>query len=1157
MGAKLTPDQERAVLSTHGDLAIAAGAGTGKTTVLARRFAEGVATDDSSSMAADIERVLTITFTVKAAGEIAERARRVVGEAISLDAARRMDRAWISTIHGLCSRLIRRHPLEAGVEPGFSLADELQASLLQAEAFEVAASRLCLGADGSTADADVTRVFEVFAFETVKAGVIAMHERARSMGLDPRRVQFPTGEEELGALTQKAVRQADDFLRACTECRQTDAISRASSVVEVYAKALSACELGDAGACEELDAIVGGLQALPSPRSPQVLEMRAALVETNGELGRVIVGMRESATMRGLQRLLEEYAKDYAARKSSRALLDHEDLQEGVLRLFERNPDLAARYRRHFRMIMVDEFQDTNDLQMRVLEYLRDSDFCIVGDEHQSIYGFRNADVRIFRRLRSQIEDHVELRDNFRSHADLLGFVNGMFGTSSLFGADFLQLRAGRIEQPSLPVLSEQPRVRCLLVDKGTAAKADGRSEEALRIAQEVRRLIEGGVAPGDIAVLLRNSTNAPRYASAIEDQGHVVNVSAGERFFESQEVAEVLALLRVLSLPADDEALISVLSGRFVRASNDALFAIRAALGPRARLFDALRAVATEARPDSLSEADYEQLASTSSRLQALRAAQSRLGLGELIYAACEAFDYDLVLFSMGAPGVRAWANVQKLVSFAEEFEEVESSALGAFVEQMRLRATEAARESMASVGSSKEAVQVMTIHASKGLEFPVVIVADLGVATARGGAAFLLGERETDLDKHADERVPIAGIKFPDPDPKGKRPTETLEYRRLADEAKRNEVEEQKRCLYVACTRARERLLLTGTCGLDKEPGDGQLVDWVRGALGNPQESGTVELGGVDVGVEIVRVEPKEATEGTESDTQGTEREAGTLAAARALTEVASAEVFADCPLPPQLVAPEAHARGAFLPPTISYTQLHQFDACPFSYYVRSVMRLRSIEQQLGATNFGSALHALLQQASPEGISPSVLDATCRRYRLDGSARARLVATAERFLGGEIARRAYAGERVDRESPLRVPVGDTHLVGNMDLLSWTGQRALIVDYKTGEAPPKDSPRLHGYRLQASCYALAVLKGGAEEAEVVFVFVEHDEASVSFEFQKSDLVTLERDIAGRLAAIESSDFPHLDSFRAETCRDCPAGGLCPVKRPHRGHRTQ
>lgn len=1167
MAVELTADQKKAVASTTGDLAIAAGAGTGKTRVLAERFVKGLAGNaEESRRAVDVERVLTITFTVKAAGELGERARRAVAEEISVEASRGMDRAWISTIHGLCSRLLRRHPLEAGVEPGFALADELQASVLQAEAFEAVSSRLCLCA--STADPDVAQLFETFPFESLASGVVSMHERARSMGLDPRQVEFPTGEEHLGALVSRAVRSAAELADACAECRQTDSVTKTGAIVSAYGEALSGCVLGSEDSCRELDSIVGSLEAMPSSRDLRVQALKAALLEVNDDLMRALGGIRETASLRGLRKILEAFSDEYAACKASRGLLDFEDLQESVVRLFQSHPDLAARYREHFRMIMVDEFQDTNDLQMRVLNYLRDSDFCVVGDERQSIYGFRNADVRIFGRLRSEIENRVELRDNFRSHSDVLGFVNAAFRHPALFGPDFLQLRAGRVEKPPLPVIAEKPRVRCLLVDKGKASIADGRAEEASRITEEVTRLIRGGVEAGDIAVLLRNSTNASLYASAIEEAGHAVYVSAGERFFESQEVDEILSLLRVVALPSDDEALIRVLSGRFVRASSDALFALRDAAGPRGHLFDALRNLASAPRFDDLPEADCALLRTAYSRLQLLREAQSRLGLGELIQTACEAFDYDLVLFSMGPPSVRAWANVQKLIGFAEEYEEVESSSLGAFVDHLRLRAAEAGRESMASVGSGKEVVQIMTIHASKGLEFPVVIAADLGVQTTRGPGSFLLGVREGDADKEFTERVLVGGVKFPDVSEKQKQPTETLEHRRLAEEAKEGEVEEQKRCLYVACTRAREALLLTGTCNLEKEPGDGHLVDWVRAVLGNPQESGTIELGGGDsgeggldsleVGLEVVWLQ-EGGGEGEGEEEGAAERTAEEQAvdaqdardAANAEEGAPAGDALAEPPVPPRLAAAVGigQTSAPYTPSTVSYTQLHQFDTCPFSYYVRSVLGFRTVTLESAATNFGSAVHALLQHASSQGIAEDAIEATVRRYDLDAAGRDRLTATVNGFLGGEIAKRAYAGQRIERECPVRVPLGRTHLIGSIDLLSWSGEKALIIDYKTGEAPGADSPRLPGYRLQASCYALATLKAGAEEVEVVFAFLEHGAENLTFRFDCGDLPALEDAIRARIARIESSEFPHLESYSAEVCWNCPAlGGLCPVR---------
>lgn len=1127
MRVEYTLDQQAAMGSITGDLAISAGAGSGKTTVLAHRFAKGLA--DAAEIgwnAAEVDQILTITFTSKAASEIAERVRRVVREGASPELSRRVGEAWISTIHTLCGRLIRRHALEAGVEPGFVQADDVQAHLLQAQAFESSVSELYGSDDGAT------KALDEFSYPVLRSGVVRLHEQIRSMGLDPRAVTLPATVDCAISMARHSARCAVEAADALAEEDMTEARSTAHSALLDYADTVTSCLLDGGLDRPRLIAAAAAhsVRKIGSERSKDAI---GELKDVNTQLRCSLASLEARPMLSGVETLVRSFTREYARFKQERGMLDFDDLQERAAHLFESHPEVARRYREHFRMIMVDEFQDTNDLQLRVIRHLQNDDLCVVGDERQSIYGFRYADVRIFGRMRDAIEHNVQLRDNFRSHGDLLAFVNGVFSRPEVFGAEFMQLRAGRTEGWTIPVVKGAPRVSCFLADTAECTADEGRRAEAAAIAQQASELRDGGTSLGDIAVLLRNKTSVPIYAAAFESLGVPIYLGAGQGFFDAPEIDDMLSLLRTIALPSDDEALIAVLASSLVGLSDDSLFALRAAVGGGGHLYDSLRSLSSDeaAILDHAPLGDREAARAAFDAIESLRARQSELGLAALLHRAIEAFDYDLTLFSRGPAGARAWANILKLARFAEGFERAESSDPGAFVEHMRVRSDEGGKENVAATETGGEAVRLMTIHASKGLEFPVVFVADLGVKTYRGSDQFVVGVAES----HG-SRVPVAGVKLPDNDVY--QGMATTEHARLAAMQKVDEIEEQKRCLYVACTRARELLFVSGAVNLEKPPSGALLIDWIRGALDDPQKDCAVSWPEVTVSVKVVRPVVEEELPAPAEDLV---IERGPIYAAR--DDVASRQ---------------GESAPARQPKSVSYSGLHLYDQCPYSYYTRSVLRLREFEAlpELSPAQFGSAVHAVLQSAGPSGPAEGAVAAATMKYSLDPPSVQRLERTVSDFFNSAVGLRVARCQRVDREQPLRVAVGASVLVGNVDLIAWEGQTALVVDYKTGEPPSAESARIPAYHLQASCYALAALKAGAVRVEVVFAFVEHDDRTLSFEFAPEETEAIEAAIERRLDAMAAGKYPHLDEFDVAICQRCPAlGGLCPIDDPRKKRR--
>jgi ATP-dependent helicase/nuclease subunit A len=345
MKSTMTPDQEAAIRAVDGDLAISAGAGSGKTTVLARRFAWAMRADaDSDWEPADIGSILTITFTNKAAGEIGERVRRTVNREISIQEGRRIGEAWISTIHTFCGRLIRRHLLESGVDPRFSQADDVAASLLKAEAFESA--QTLYGRHPAT------RLLEAGSVNAIGANIVSAYDNIRAMGLDPVDAVVPDG--RLSSRRSNSTRSGWPRSSLASLRLQADRtiVRRA---LDEWAARLGACSLGDDDACATLMYLEAdyGVDRLQGSAAAANQALRAAMIALCSAASAAV----ESGLIEGYQGLIVAFARENAELKRNRAVLDFDDLQERAVELLRENPGLAERYRQHFTLLMVDEFK--------------------------------------------------------------------------------------------------------------------------------------------------------------------------------------------------------------------------------------------------------------------------------------------------------------------------------------------------------------------------------------------------------------------------------------------------------------------------------------------------------------------------------------------------------------------------------------------------------------------------------------------------------------------------------------------------------------------------------------------------------------------------------------------------------------------------------
>jgi ATP-dependent helicase/nuclease subunit A len=1143
---KLTDEQELAAARRAEPLLLSAAAGSGKTSVLVERFVRAVREDGIAPA-----RILAITFTERAAGELRERVRARLLELGEREAARDTDAAFVSTFHGFCARLLRAHPLLAGLDPEFTILDEGLSGRLRGQAFRIALRDFL---EGEPADAvDLIAAYRV---ERVAAMIEGVHARMRSQGqLLPRLPpQAPGAEAPDGGEEQE--RDGEDERELAREAR-------------------AACVL--------------------------------------------------------LDRLLAGFGDSYERLKRARGAVDFDDLELLARALLEQSESVRAAWSERFELLMVDEFQDTNRRQLGILTALDRENLFTVGDEFQSIYGFRHAEVSVFRDRRAELaasEASLALTHNFRSRAPLLDVVNAVFG-ERLTG--FQPLVAARRPEPAAqpaageqvslwpepgeqaslwpelgvqpepgaeaePLGHDEPLVELLLTARsgweasaelaagiaaGLPAAALWRQAEARTLAARVAELVASGRArAGEVVVLLRAGGDQDVYERALQLRGLRTLAAAGG-FWAHQQIGDLVAYLRALANPLDELALYSVLASPLVGVSRDGLALLARAASEARRPVWELASGAEEEQEHLavLSEADRSALEGFCTRLADERSGASRRTISQLLERAIAASGYREHVLSLDW-GERRLANVHKLLRLARRFEASEGRDLRSFLDHVEhLQDPANSRESDAPVeGVEPDAVRIMSIHAAKGLEFPVVCVADLG-RMAHTGVPDLLVDGD---------RVGLRLVRLD-----GQKGVPALEYEALCEERRRAEAEEEDRILYVAMTRARERLLLSAAVEFERWPAPRQgasAISWLGPALAaeipalaqalHPHEH---ELAAGPAGATRVRcvlsspstfaallgedaLAPAEAAEAAQA-----------VEAPQALPAVEAPEAPYGSPRESggepdrgaraePLVAAERPSFPSAAISTLSYTALAELERCAYRYYLERVLgmaEIRTAEEGaprrggLDARARGTLIHALLERLdfrSPHAPEPAEIARVARALGIRAGAEdsTEISLLIDGALGAAPARRVAAARRVRREHPFAFSLAPEEplITGVIDLLAdEDGERKLVLDYKSDHL--QDDTDLAAlvereYAVQRLLYALAVLRDGGSEVEIVHWFLHRPHEPVTARFAATDMPTLERRLGTLLAAARSQRFSVSPHPHRALCLSCPGrGGLC------------
>lgn len=1166
----------REILEFDGDITVRASAGTGKTTALTRKYLEELkkATDEGYVR---VGQLAAITFTEKAAAEMRKRLRDTLtgeierlggkieleGSSANMDEGagsvgddkkllahlirqrQALQTAYISTVHSFCARLLKENPLTAGVDPAFTVIDEWEAAdLLERAARNVTLARLRAGDKGTE------RLTLMLGFTAKGEGTLGLVETlmkliplARSAHKTPEGIAiFYEGlAEKLLAESGSAPRRLLSLIPSLlSEGAKTSKERKVGSELE---------DLRDENPGEPFSSIQNAMRLLNMAKDLEKAinerKDKSADAHVIGKdavkLMRLVAGPvleREiKKDVSALASILSEVRREYDSAKEKISVLDFDDLEEKALDLLRHGGGPEKRRFAKFQRVLVDEFQDTNELQREIITALaRPGGLFIVGDMKQSIYGFRGTDFTVFQSLSETITagngKGFRLRENRRSTPSLIRFTNGFFqqlmrpenGNGAGFAFDpevdgLLSARSGD---------GVGETIRLSIECDGNAAET--RLLEAAALARLIREKVDGGsivaerdgaMRParyGDMTLLLRKFGNLSVFENAFRHAGVPYQVVKGKGFYKAQEVMDITSLLSFIDNQSDNLSLLSALRSPLAGLSDVTLYKLcRDESGEK---LDPSRIITGATPiPSDINDEEREKIRLFIKRSEQWRKGKGRLSISELMETALAETGYQAVM--MGRfQGEQKAANLQKLIDHARAYEKRAGASLAGFVAAIKKKQEKDRGGDAEAVvlGPGMNAVSIMTIHQSKGLEFPIVALGDIGSQGRADRGRTFFHPRHGLAVQYYEERSAewVKGPVFLD----------------IEKRIKEADIEEEKRLLYVAMTRARDTLILSGP-PQESKAGKGLFSKWVDGVIAK-------------AGLEVKRIV---ATMFPPADFVEAE-----IDAAKVVEDIVSA-------VKDRATTPEPAPAASHVPFIhLTVTGFTAFKKCPRLYYYRNALDLplvsaerafdREYDSGISAVYLGSRIHALLEKTAFSDLATAArladviekelcdLPETNRKAALRSISKAFQSQPLSELVDGSV-------EDVRREAQLavRFSADDVTLLleGTADLF-WNGcEGPRLLDYKTSAKPGDETESL----FQLNLYACAIMTAeGYEKLDAHVVYLGGGGSrSTRLELTADDLpgirdtaLELARELA-RLNTKPEEDWP------AKTGKHCEAGG--------------
>ena len=1122
---RYTPGQEKTIKTLDKPLFVAAGAGSGKTFTLTQRIVwalkEGSGADGKPYLNS-LDQALIITFTNAAATEIKERVREALEKEGLHSAALQVDDAWISTIHGMCSRILKIHALDLGLDPEFEIINDMTRNQLVNISIEEVLREL-------SQDESYAEFLSTYAGnrDALKSRIETLISYAQSSPVGMDAISFVGDSSDLEILKAELENLcgALEALRAAIAATKPDEAEQLQNVQsELSSKLQQHLVLSLTDFDQAFWEALG--KAVKAVRSSKEIKDEAAYqLKVCSALFRLIQDASEGQCLKDVT---EQVYKLFKQKKRAVGGLDNDDLLHLTAKVFEEHPEIAAVYTDKFKLVMVDEFQDTDQQQVQMIKSLSGKDaqyLTTVGDAQQSIYRFRGADVDVFFRRQAEVSEDLQPRlvDNFRSHNEILRFVAKVCSADGMI-PNFMDLSAGR-EEPATPFIAHSPRVYFEVTKfekSGNSKPGDDVTRSQLvayQLADRINTLMQDEkIQAKDVAILMKSVKKAQPYIEALRTFGIESVVSGASTFGEQPEVHLIGSLLQALANMYDSyEGLFPVLSSEIFSLDASDLLLLGTNFGENGQRITN-RDIA-ESVVNDVCNLPFEISPKLKNALEVLSNARRSLSnkrVSDVIKKVVLDAGWISRLQKMGNEGQSKIANIfaalEQIDSLQKELSIGVASVAKAFSQWC-----DTAKESPKVLHcSTQNAVTFMTIHASKGLEFPVVAVVG-AVSGPKAGAG-----SEPFLHVRKDDSYQIA---FSSSSKKlhelydgcHEVPTSLDECKSLLEwrmflETQENEFEEQEqnRRLYVALTRAREAVILTSTIDLTKEgisprytrkitnalfeepplsAGEhqfeygGNLAGCMRVVQGSGKKDEPIQVEGLEL------VEPFDSNPGEEENSQAVE----------------TFDLYEKVQLSVAAETAYEQRKGFF-----SYSSAHQQMAENFKVENNlqpvaetSVMLPGTLaDDGVDPTSLGSAFHELAQimVETQSKVDEKTIDRLCLKNSVPQRAVSRVKQALELWSNSAIRQEALAHDVVIAESPFTLQVDSeygNYVEGAIDLLAYNkgSKDALVVDYKTGDKGLSATQIYEHHQMQANFYAYVLMQCGFTKVECAFVCVEVEEA--------------------------------------------------------------
>lgn len=1057
MSKNPTPEQALAINTIKSNVSLLAGAGSGKTYVLMKRFVQILRSD----LSVNPTNIVAITFTRKAADEIKGRVRQAVGECVEqaqndLERLRwqehlqKVESAPISTIHSLCSRILRDNPVETQLDPEFTILEDFEAQDFFKETLQQYLRK------NIKENAALRRLVQTYGVNSFVNQVTALGDKLSELVREDNLAEpYLKAKEELPALQQKlftAVRdviEAREALGAKTKGRQT--LTEAAGLLDEMQKQLLAPEPD----CSLLDAS-GVVKVSGKALATELTNLK----NLRQELNNVLLNAKGCDLVQDWLAVLQEFYACLSARKQENNVLFNDDLDLLAIEHLQKNEALRQKYQERYKYIMVDEFQDTNERQRQLIYLLcgnkldNTNNLFVVGDVKQSIYRFRHADVSVFNKVKEDIAQNagqnLGMKTNFRSTQSIVESCNTAFCQLMDLPKEEICLEhhegantgGAKVCLLQVPYKSE---------DDDLGAKEDKWQKEAEAIAaylQQELPKVEPQLRPGaSKAILLRAMTHCEILRQTLQGYGINCVVVKGKGFYEQQEVLDILNLLAALHNRYASLELAGALRSNYFGLDDAALTQLFWQTENDKPLWDVLQAVGSGELQLNLQPEQQALAMHAAERLRSLRQAAALMALPELFAQLWDELKPEFVL-SQQENGPSKLANVKKLRRLAQQYCQTKQASLAEWLQNVKDLRASSSKEPAATV-QADDALQIMTIHNSKGLEFDLVILPQLD-KSVKGDTASIkyLPGKEGEQG--------LLGIKVPD---KELQLQKSGVYEQVGERDKVLEEAESRRLLYVAMTRAQKQLLMVGTVAEEKLP---EAVIGLPAAKGWWQQLQAVyEADWEKQESSCPWVRLLSASDLSPAVEQQGEQQQLAL------------EPLALAPLP----AYAACGRTCFTASALQ-TYLH----CQRQYYYQQVLALPELEQtvageqahELPASVTGSIVHKALELYN--GYNAEAVFAIALDEFAPGAAATQAKSMFDAYIVSDLYKALPKKQKRELEfvQPLQQELAAE---GVIDLLAFDeADNMIIVDYKTGTPPEPDEVKL-GY-----AYQLALYKDAAEK---------------------------------------------------------------------------